>query len=822
MATTMRILIRVQTLKSKLNLVMMTQVSQRLIMGFLLAIIITYDPNAGTINAPKLNAMSQCMQLGRTCGDATPTSPKDAMPAAPPTHVRSATAVSQTFFEVTVVDIKVEFQRIVQHLDEHANVALIWVGLLGCSPLELYHQIRCRQSSFSLQAMAKVLCALHNVTYFNVFRQQLSIAFDVYLDIQRHVQCAVDNALGCNTVSWRLHHACLPCGYKLQDEPKLIPDRLQSMDGNNSLKHVNCAGHANSRIFESDYFILSAEVDRFKDDVRTRSGAVYSQAATAACRHGLMQTLVEMRCSGELAKYDLATLDQIVDTFGDDQAVGYDIACSHITTVAASSITHKARVHRLILAVNTFHGHAHNLRCQLSNHPIYLCGIGIEDLETCGHVFSSSNAVACIVRYALHFHWQQSIHLHYQQWDEDKQALAIIREYTPEVEAYKARFGLKDEDFVKWHDEQVEYLNNLKDEPQEDMFQIQCNEMLRFRDRAVYGGTTSVQFLDYVPANFSSNGSLSQASQAHTRAKEHECWVAHSKLLLAMNVANDLEQQLGLSKRWTPEDEAYQRAAVYLKHCHFIWVVEELERLVVQRLFELSKANLMETGYKMRKHIGQAIAHRSAAVHAAVDKYNTLAPLQMPPCPILEYSAVAAYSWLGEFDLLKESCYEVLQRPWAVPANCEVATKYYKIVRAHEELQHLNVKARRLHIWVVDEGVHLNTVITQLHDTDPILAAAIQAKALVWQRVNNVHCARLRVLYKLPGYTGHITPAVKLGGVAMLDSDGHSDTEVVDGQAVVASELQGDEEVEVNDNDLLRDEALRYTDIIDSQLFTSM
>ncbi|KAF8589382.1 hypothetical protein K439DRAFT_1612816 [Ramaria rubella] len=525
---------------------------------------------------------------------------------------------------------------------------------------------------------------------------------------------AVYNALRRNTASWRLHHACLPCGYKLQDELKLIPDWLQLMDSNNLLKRVNRAGHADSRIFESDYFISSAEVERFKDDVRTRPGAVYSQAATAGedplpygfdqitCMENWVaantvshQTIdmFEQTGFGELAKYGLATLDRIIDTFGDDQAVGYDIACSHIATVTASSIAHKTRTYE--------------------------------------RVFSSSNAVARIVRYASHFHWWQSIHLHYQQWDEDKyselskfifnnyrQALAIIREYTPEVEAYSAHFGLKDEDFVKWHDEQVEYLNNLKDEPQEDMFQIQCIEMLRFQDRAVYGGTTSVQFLDYVPADFSSKGSLSQASQAHARAKEHEHWVAHRKLLLAMNVANDLERRLGLSKRWTPEDEAYQRAAVYLKHHHFIQVVEELEQLVVQRLFELSKANLMKTGYKMRKHIGQAIAHSSAA---------------MPPCPILEYSAVAAYLWLGEFDLLKESRYEVLQRPWAVPANREVATKYYKIVRAHEELQCLNVEARCLHTWVVDEGVHLNTVITQLHDTDPILAAAIQAKALVQQ-----------------------------------------------------------------------------------------
>jgi hypothetical protein len=58
--------------------------------------------------------------------------------------------------------------------DELANCSLLHAGLLGTSPatpsvaltincLELYHQIRRRQSSFSIQAMVKVLCTLHNV-----------------------------------------------------------------------------------------------------------------------------------------------------------------------------------------------------------------------------------------------------------------------------------------------------------------------------------------------------------------------------------------------------------------------------------------------------------------------------------------------------------------------------------------------------------------------------------------------------------------------------------------------------------------------------------
>ena len=72
--------------------------------------------------------------------------------------------------------------------------------------------------------------------------------------------------------------------------------------------------------------------------------------------------------------------------------------------------------------MNAFHGHAHNRMCQLQYHPLYLPGTGLEDFETCEHVFSSSNATAGLIRHASHFHYVQSLELHFSQWDADKYA----------------------------------------------------------------------------------------------------------------------------------------------------------------------------------------------------------------------------------------------------------------------------------------------------------------------------------------------------------------------------------------------------------------
>lgn len=110
----------------------------------------------------------------------------------------------------------------------------------------------------------------------------------------------------------------------------------------------------------------------------------------------------------------------------------------------------------------------------------------------------------------------------------------------------------------------------------------------------------------------------------------------------------------------------------------------------------------MFLGYKMQKHISKAIVKCSLAKHTALEKYNQLA-LQNPPWPTLQFSDVASYSWLSNFDLLKYSCTDIMQKLWTVPTNCEVANKYFKVLCAHEEIHHLNVKVWRLNEWVIHE-----------------------------------------------------------------------------------------------------------------------
>ncbi|KAG1853525.1 hypothetical protein F4604DRAFT_1686334 [Suillus subluteus] len=781
--------------------------------------------------------------------------------ATPTPNVQAGTFV----FHVSTVDILVSMSSmsVQQAADELANVSLINIGLLGCSPiqptiavslqcLELYHQIRRRKPSFSVQAMVKVLCALHNRSYFQALRDQFAIAFDVYLDILRRVQELANTALKRDTPHWCMLHSCPACNYKQENEPTLIPVRMDSMDGNSSLKRVDGSGHADERIFKSSYLIPPDEVDIFKDDVRLRPGTrvvitdtaggaspadvsettctdnwktantisdntvkVFEQTGIfiSACRHGMIQTLVEMRRSGEFAKYALATTNKVLDVYGLNGVTGYNIGCSYQKTVNASSISFKAHSNHHRFIVNLFHGHAHNRRCQLQFHPLYQDGLGLEDLETCERVFSASNAVAPVVRHASYFHWLQFIDLHFQQWDSDrylelskflynnyKQALAIIDDLSPAVEELKLVLNISDGDFKRWNIEELEFLETLTEETDEDVEAMTYVEALQSltKAEAAYGSVTTVQFLTYTPVDFTPTHGLQKEKQAFTRAREAERHAAHRKLVLEMNVVDDIERRMGITERWQPQDTKYQEGLAYLTNRQFIRAIEQLQGLVVQRLFELAKANIAGMGYKLCQHISNAISRRSAAIRRALEKYNQLAIVQTPPQEVIEYSEVASYAWLGEFDLLKHSRHCILEKPWTSKGNREVANNFFKIQRAREEIQRLNVEVARLSAWVDHEDAHLKSTFKSLVESDPTLLHEISCMYEERRRVNDVHRKRIQAIRDLPGYCGS-------WGTEMRSIDDHRGGDADE----MMEDLRGTRSIEADEDDALCDEADR-------------
>lgn len=65
-----------------------------------------------------------------------------------------------------------------------------------------------------------------------------------------------------------------------------------------------------------------------------------------------------------------------------------------------------------------------------------------------------------------------------------------------------------------------------------------------------------------------------------------------------------------------------------------------------------------------------------------------------PPRPTLDWDAVVDYSYLSQFELLRDCREDVRQCPWAAPAARMVVQSYLKVRRAEEEIDRLNIEVR--------------------------------------------------------------------------------------------------------------------------------
>ena len=130
----------------------------------------------------------------------------------------------------------------------------------------------------------------------------------------------------------------------------------------------------------------------------------------------------------------------------------------------------------------------------------------------------------------------------------------------------------------------------------------------------------------------------------------------------------------------------------------------------------------------------------------ALKKYNKLAVKQNPSQPVLQYSEVQLYVTLGDFDLLKHSCHDILAKPWLNIMHRQMAVKYFKFLRAHKEIGWLNIEVRQLQAWVDAETKDIEQVAEEVETQDPLLSAELQALACRQQHINIQHQLRLQCI----------------------------------------------------------------------------
>jgi hypothetical protein len=98
----------------------------------------------------------------------------------------------------------------------------------------------------------------------------------------------------------------------------------------------------------------------------------------------------------------------------------------------------------------------------------------------------------------------------------------------------------------------------------------------------------SMQGRDIIIAQGGKGPELRKLQSDHT-------W-ALNRLTHAEELVKNIENQLGLLESWTPDSPEYIQTAVLISNAKDLKAIDNLEQLVVQRLFELTKMNLSGTG----------------------------------------------------------------------------------------------------------------------------------------------------------------------------------------------------------------------------------
>ncbi|KAF7966426.1 hypothetical protein HWV62_38406 [Athelia sp. TMB] len=465
----------------------------------------------------------------------------------------------------------------------------------------------------------------------------------------------------------------------------------------------------------------------------------------SACRHSLILWFSDMIRSGELAKYPLAHIAKALDVMEERLLFGSDIGCSLSKTIASSSLGPKFKAKKCRCCVNAFHGYTHNWACQKLNHPNVIKGLGLEDLETLERIFSASNMVAPLTRNATAYHRRVFIDLFLQQWDEEKylnlgtmlynnyqQARNIIDKESIALVDTLQSLGITIAQLESWESEEVEYFKTVGKEPEWDAHAVVYVELLQeLRDSESLYQNRNNTFLNYTPGDYqftpapsSSARSAYDEDLSRTRKAETQRRVAAERRRELLIEVVAMEVKMGIETRWQPTDPQYVDTIKYMALRKYHRALDHLQKLVIQRLFELNKLNISGTGYHMRTHIAKSINTRCKAIENAVKKYNAAATAVHPPRATLDWTKASHYAFLEEFELLRDTRQDIRAKPWAQPVVRVAMKQLQRIQRAHEEISTCHIHVRRLHTHLLDENADLARIVTDLQaKADPIAGA---------------------------------------------------------------------------------------------------
>lgn len=171
----------------------------------------------------------------------------------------------------------------------------------------------------------------------------------------------------------------------------------------------------------------------------------------------------------------------------------------------------------------------------------------------------------------------------------------------------------------------------------------------------------------------------------------------------------------------------------------------------------------------MRTHLAKSLNTRCKAIENAAKAYNIAARAVDPPRPALDWVTVSHYSFLEDFELLRDTRQDIHQKPWAQPVARLALKQAQRIQRAQEEIDNCNIDVRRLHTHILDENEDFSGILSDLRArADPILGA-VEDYCTRRRRVNVQLLRRVCDIHAISGFSG-ITSRGRRVGRANLTS----------------------------------------------------
>ncbi|KAJ7223775.1 hypothetical protein C8J57DRAFT_1253341 [Mycena rebaudengoi] len=171
------------------------------------------------------------------------------------------------------------------------------------------------------------------------------------------------------------------------------------------------------------------------------------------CHHGHVVVMCDMICSGELMKYPLAMVKRILDRYGKDIGLGYDI-------ISLSSRVVTMNLHGVVLV---FHGHAHNRALDGIHCTLMVSGL---------RILKSVNAP---LQNQTTLHRISSGNFIYQNY---RQAIEKIAINHGQLDIMEAHIGTTAKDYECDLCCKQEYFHGLRSEPAEVSSTVQYVELL--------------------------------------------------------------------------------------------------------------------------------------------------------------------------------------------------------------------------------------------------------------------------------------------------------------------------------------------------------